>query len=73
MTAAPKLLAGLIPVPVIGMVAKNMGVSCTPLGIGSREDGVNQDEGADNLSTESGSFVVTVGQRVGTTAVPVVV
>lgn len=50
-----------------------MGVSCTPLGIGGREDSVNKDEGADDLSTESGALIVTVGQFVGSAAVPVVV
>ena len=36
MTAGPKLLAGLIPVPVIGMVAKCTMNTANPIGSGAR-------------------------------------
>ncbi|KAF7818610.1 hypothetical protein G2W53_024065 [Senna tora] len=58
---SPKLLAGLIPVPVMGMVAS------------SREDGVDENKGTNNLSPQTSAFGVVSRQGVGTTAVPVVV
>lgn len=46
---------------------RNMGITCTPLWVRSGEDGVNQDEGADDLSAEGGSGVVSVGDGVSAT------
>ncbi|MFS7989350.1 hypothetical protein Hanom_Chr11g01045681 [Helianthus anomalus] len=50
-----------------------MGVSCTSLRVSGGEHGVNKNKGTDDLSTESGPLVVTIGQLVGTTTVSVVV
>ncbi|CAL9063385.1 unnamed protein product, partial [Musa banksii] len=107
-TAAPRLLAGLIPVPVIGIVPRwtvntanpigsgamtctacssealvgthswrrcsvaigadrDVGVAGAALGVGGREDCVNEHEGADDLETESGDLGATCGHLVGST------
>lgn len=50
-----------------------MGVSCAPLGIGGGEDGVDKDEGADDLGAKAGALVVAGGELVGPTTVPDVV
>lgn len=50
-----------------------MGVTGASLGVGGGEDGVDQDESSDDLSAESGAFVVAVGEFVGSSAVPHVV
>ena len=46
-----------------------MGVPGIPLGISGREDGVDQDEGANDLSTKAWSLGVAGGDNVGTTTV----
>nr|GMD31606.1 hypothetical protein CFOL_v3_27320 [Ipomoea batatas] len=51
--AAPRLRAGLMPVPVMGMVAKDMGVSGISLGISCREYDIDKDEGSNDLSTKA--------------------
>lgn len=118
MTAAPKLLAGLMPVPVMGMVAKctmntanpmgsgastyenhstsseqpdsrvviylvkkatkiqnthrDMGITGTTLGISGREDGVDEDESADDFRTKCTAGVVTMRDDVHPTSKAVV-
>lgn len=50
-----------------------MGVSSVSLGISGGEDSVDEDEGTNNLSTQSRTFVVTTLYEVGPSSVPVVV
>lgn len=50
-----------------------MGVSGAPLGISGGEDGVDENEGTDDLRTQSSTFVVATVDEVGPTTVPVVV
>lgn len=50
-----------------------MGVSGISLGIGGGEDGVNQDKGTDDFSSQAGAFGVAMGELVRTAAVLVVV
>lgn len=52
---------------------RNMRVSSVPLRISGREDGVDKNKGTNDLSTQSGTFVVARLHKVGTTSVPVVV
>ena len=52
---------------------RDMGVSGAPLGIGGREDGVDEDEGSDDLCSQTGTLVVAGGEHVGATPVAVVV
>lgn len=49
-----------------------MGVSGISLGIGSGEDGVDEHESADNLSTEAVALGVAVGDDVGAPALGLV-
>lgn len=48
---------------------RNMGISCVPLGVSGREDGVDQDEGANDLSTKAIALGVAIGDNVGSTTV----
>lgn len=50
-----------------------MGITGVSLRISGGEDGVDENEGADDLSAESSAFVVAGLDEVGATAVPVVV
>lgn len=50
-----------------------MGIPCTPLGVGGREDSVDKNEGTNDLSTQAGALVVARLELVGTTTVGVVV
>ena len=45
----------------------DVGVTGATLGIGGGEDGVDKDEGANNLSTKAVTFGVTIVDVVGTT------
>lgn len=49
-----------------------MGISGIPFGISGGEDGVKEDEGADDLDGQAGAFAVAVGESVGAAAVAVV-
>lgn len=49
-----------------------MRVSGAPLRVGGGEDGVDEDEGADDLRRQPDAGAVAVGQRVGAAAVPLV-
>ena len=46
-----------------------MGVPGIPLGISGREDGVDQNEGANDLSTKAIALGVATGNYIGTTTV----
>lgn len=48
---------------------RNMGVSSTPLRVSSREHGVNQHKGPNNLSTQPNSFAVACTELIGSTAI----
>lgn len=48
---------------------RNMGVPGIPLGISGREDGVDQDEGANDLSAKAITLGVAGGDNIGTTTV----
>ena len=50
-----------------------MGVSGAPLGVSSREDGVDKDESSDDLSAQAGALAVAKGELVDAAAVAVVV
>nr|GMD34750.1 hypothetical protein CFOL_v3_27320 [Ipomoea batatas] len=63
--AAPRLRAGLMPVPVMGMVAKDMGVSGISLGISCREYDIDKDEGSNDLSTKAITLGVAMSHHVG--------
>uniref|UniRef100_A0A8R7UYD4 Uncharacterized protein n=1 Tax=Triticum urartu TaxID=4572 RepID=A0A8R7UYD4_TRIUA len=47
----------------------NMGVSGIPLGISSRENGVDQDEGANDLSAKAIALGVATGDYIGAATV----
>jgi hypothetical protein len=47
---------------------RNMGIPRVPLGVSGREDGVDQDEGANDLSTKAIALGVAAGNYVSTTA-----
>ena len=49
-----------------------MRISGVSLGIGGREDGVDEDEGADDLSAKAGALGVAIGDNVSTTALDLV-
>ena len=49
-----------------------MRISGVSLGIGGGEDGVDEDEGADDLSTKAGALGVAMGNDVSTTALNLV-
>ena len=44
---------------------RDMGVSGAPLGIGGREDGVDEDKGSDDLCSQTGTLIVAGGEHVG--------
>jgi hypothetical protein len=48
---------------------RNMRIPRIPLGVGGREDGVDQDEGANDLSAKTIALGVAIGNYVGTTTV----
>lgn len=51
---------------------RNVGISGVAFGISGGEDGVEKDEGADDLDGETGAFAVAVDELVGGTAIVVV-
>ncbi|URD77289.1 hypothetical protein MUK42_03129 [Musa troglodytarum] len=52
---------------------RDVGVPSTALGVGSGEDGVDEDEGADDLGAEAGALGVALAELVGAAAVADVV
>lgn len=50
-----------------------MRISGIPLRVCSREDSVDQNEGSNDLCTQSNTFAVTITQLIGPTTIPVVV
>ncbi|CAL9124484.1 unnamed protein product [Musa textilis] len=52
---------------------RDVGVPSTALGVGGGEDGVDEDEGADDLGAEAGALGVALAELVGAAAVPDVV
>eukprot|EP00252_Welwitschia_mirabilis_P027732 TRINITY_DN95_c0_g1_i3.p3 TRINITY_DN95_c0_g1~~TRINITY_DN95_c0_g1_i3.p3 ORF type:complete len:147 (-),score=1.83 TRINITY_DN95_c0_g1_i3:474-914(-) len=52
---------------------RNMGIASVALRVGCRENGVDQNEGADDFSGETNTLGVAVCHNVGSSAVPVVV
>jgi len=50
-----------------------MGISGIPLGISGREDSVDQNKGANDLSTQSSTRAVPISQGISPTTIPVVV
>lgn len=52
---------------------RNVGIPGVPLGVSGREHGVDENEGADDLHTETGALAVATGELVGTAAVLLIV